>query len=86
MDELYNIRGVSWCYETQVFHVSFVFSSLWTLKNTITLVRCPCENMFAFDTCSLISNLPYKRVHTTGKSSTVEELDEDADCNSSVCK
>jgi len=31
----------------------------------IAPVRCSREGMFAFDTCSLFWNVPYKRVHTT---------------------
>ena len=28
-------------------------------------VRCSCEDMFVFDSCSLFWIVPYKRVHTT---------------------
>lgn len=63
-------------------HKCFIFplfySSLWTLQNTNTPVRCSFEYMFAFDTRSLISNVPYKMVYATGKTRTVEELEVDA--------
>ena len=59
---------------------------LFTMKQrTLAAVKCSCEDMLTFDTCSVFCNVPYKRVHMTNNRTFVE-LEEDGDCNWSSCK
>jgi hypothetical protein len=50
-------------------------------QSTVAPVRCFCEDVF-----QLIPKCVLQRAHTTEKNWTVEELQEDADYNRSVCK
>ena len=37
----------------------------WNKQRILVTLRCSCEEMFAFYTCSLFLNVPCNRVHTT---------------------